>query len=153
MWPTELVVSVKVVPAASFLLGWVGPFTGLDVVGRRCPGDCLPAHTSRPHRSARLSTWSCCCPPLPKPTLMSTTFLRIKPSPRLLGSYSEAHFHAQKFFFYVKAFTWFFSINFPFQNKDTVKLSSLPHPRKLLQILQIFLILEGLLRTFYLHDI
>ena len=53
MWPTELVVSVKVVPAASFLLGWVGPFTGLDVVGRRCPGDCLPAHTSRPHRSAR----------------------------------------------------------------------------------------------------
>ena len=43
--------------------------------------------TSPPVSSASLlSTWSCCCPPLPKPTLMSTTFLRIKSSPRLLRS-------------------------------------------------------------------
>ena len=100
-----------------------------------------------------LSTWSCCCPPLPKPTLMSTTFLRIKPSPRLLDSYSEAQFDAKKVFFYVKAYIWFFADNFPFQNKDTVKLSSLPHPRKLLQILQILLLLEGFLRAFCLHGI
>ena len=28
MWPTEMVVSVKVVPAASFLLGWLEPSQG-----------------------------------------------------------------------------------------------------------------------------